>query len=916
MIIRFATTGLVVPFALSLLSIPPPRPNPPAPHDAGSSPTATRAAASAPDWFLPDGPVPTPKNEVVALVDGPDTLKSMVEAIGKARPRLVVRASFGGFSSGGDYQGPIALGPDGNLYGTSPASAKDPTGSIYKVTPDGRKTVLAVFAADVGLGAHGLTVAPDGTLYGICSGGGKYGQGTVWSLAPGAAKPDVMWDFRSGKIVPALPYPKQPTRQQILDAAGGFPQFPPVFGRDGMLYGVTPNGSIYSIPPHSKDALHGIALIERKDMPEVGALPTCIIQAADGNLYGATIQAAAGSGAIFKVSPGGGPLTSVHKFDYQHGAFADSLTQADDGTLYGTCRNGGPGANPGNGLVFEASTGGEYIPRHYFYGDTGSHPIGGVTVGKDGYLYGTASGLGPYGRGVLYRLSRKEHHYEKLHAFGGDDAGEGRNPAARPLLSADGKKVYGTTSNYGEGYGGSLWSYDLGTPDFIYAANWWFDPSFPLLGAGSPKMDQLLVGASRHDVQIRAMLWKQPNSASNGVVNWFNTLVRGAAILDDRTLDYGSHHQKLLVVDGSDGLTAFTGGVDINLDRIAPGINGSPLHDVHCRVRGPAAQDLLNIFLQRWDDHPDHKDLDDLKGPLVATKESGAKAEKGTCWVQVGRTFGNGSAHAGVSGVPFASGGYKFAPKGEQTAAAMITYAIFHAKKSIYVEDQYFVDTTDPAKPGPYNVRVALMTKLADPNFKQLVVLIPDGSITDMGFVWTAPLIGTQHRILDNQVRYRRRLLIEALKKARGGNKVHVYCLKDPGKAHTYVHAKTWMFDDEYAIIGSANTNRRSWTHDSEAVVGIYDTGSQDGSGYPLPKHLRMRLWAEHLGYGETAGHWDPAPGYEAALSDPLKPGLWPSSATNSTRVMPYDENVDSARNLLWVLPDTQWNVFADPDGS
>ena len=35
----------------------------------------------------------------------------------------------------------------------------------------------------------------------------------------------------------------------------------------------------------------------------------------------------------------------------------------------------------------------------------------------------------------------------------------------------------------------------------------------------------------------------------------------GAAILDGRTLSYGSHHQKILIVKGEEGLIAFCGGV-------------------------------------------------------------------------------------------------------------------------------------------------------------------------------------------------------------------------------------------------------------------------------------------------------------------------------------------------------------------
>src|SRR5262249_8504209 len=156
------------------------------------------------------------------------------------------------------------------------------------------------------------------------------------------------------------------------------------------------------------------------------------------------------------------------------------------------------------------------------------------------------------------------------------------------------------------------------------------------------------------------------------------------AILDNRTLDYGSHHQKILVVNGSDGLTAFCGGVDFNPDRVSQVATspGSYLHDVHCRIKGPATKDLLQIFVDRWTDHPDHKSLDDQKTPLAVNNILNPVPVPGaTCSVQIGRTFGNGSAHSGLGD----GGPYKFAPNGEHTAASMILYAINHAKKFIYL---------------------------------------------------------------------------------------------------------------------------------------------------------------------------------------------------------------------------------------
>jgi len=40
------------------------------------------------------------------------------------------------------------------------------------------------------------------------------------------------------------------------------------------------------------------------------------------------------------------------------------------------------------------------------------------------------------------------------------------------------------------------------------------------------------------------------------------------------------------------------------------GPNGSPQHDVHCRIQGPACEDLLKVFDQRWCSHPDTRAID------------------------------------------------------------------------------------------------------------------------------------------------------------------------------------------------------------------------------------------------------------------------------------------------------------------
>ena len=215
------------------------------------------------------------------------------------------------------------------------------------------------------------------------------------------------------------------------------------------------------------------------------------------------------------------------------------------------------------------------------------------------------------------------------------------------------------------------------------------------------------------------------------VVGRINNLPTGAAILDNETPNpieaFGSHHQKLLIVKGKDGLIGFCGGVDINRDRIdvTQPDHGEPLHDVHCRIVGPSAWDLLETFRRRWRHNSETAAIDkEARGDLCAEPSPkadgsdritipppGSSSTGGTCSVIIARTF-NPVNH-------------RTTDFQERDIQQLLLHAIGNARRFIYIEDQYLI-----------SLEAAAALRAALPNIDHLTRLITASELSDVPCIW------------------------------------------------------------------------------------------------------------------------------------------------------------------------------------
>ncbi|KAL2235254.1 phospholipase D beta 1 [Sesamum indicum] len=479
-------------------------------------------------------------------------------------------------------------------------------------------------------------------------------------------------------------------------------------------------------------------------------------------------------------------------------------------------------------------------------------------------------------------------------------------------------------------------------------------------------LGELLKVKSQEGVRVLLLVWDDPTSTSilgyktEGVMNTSDEETRRyfkhssvQVLLCPRSAKKGSwakkqetgtiytHHQKSVIVDADAGnyrrkIIAFVGGLDLckgrydtqkhpifrtlqtvhkddyhnpNFTGPAVGCPREPWHDLHCKIDGPAAYDVLTNFEERWLKASKRHGLQKMKASYddsllkleriadvlgIAEAANQTQGDPEGWHVQVFRSIDSNS----VKGFPKDP---KEAPNrnlvcGKNILIDMSIHtayvkAIRSAQHFIYIENQYFLGSSfnwanykDLGANNliPMEIALKVANKIrARERFSVYIIIpmwpegVPTSTPTQRILFWQ---YNTMQMMYETIYKALEEMGLE--KEYEPQDYLNFFCLGNReaedsgGKPITkgsdgntpqaltrknrrfmiYVHSKGMIVDDEYVILGSANINQRSLegTRDTEIAMGAYQPHytwtNRHGNPHGQIYGYRMSLWAEHTG--------------------------------------------------------------------
>ncbi|EYU41069.1 hypothetical protein MIMGU_mgv1a026439mg [Erythranthe guttata] len=449
------------------------------------------------------------------------------------------------------------------------------------------------------------------------------------------------------------------------------------------------------------------------------------------------------------------------------------------------------------------------------------------------------------------------------------------------------------------------------------------EPSKQLPNGGDLNLGELLKYKAQQGVRVALLVWNDRTSCDNCFIK-----TKGKMKTHDKeTRNFFKHssvtcvgrmfysqHQKCVIVDtkgheNNRKITTFIGGLDLCDGRydtpdhrlydnnnvfkddyhnptLHEGEKGprQPWHDLHCKIEGPAAYDVLKNFEQRWKKATKNSEFSQfckrLLGwndfTLVDINHNSRIASPSTTvpnddhslrvsneddhenWhVQIFRSVDSAS----VEGFPKTDIEAKeqnlvYEQKLVIDMSIQMAYiqAIRSARHFIFIENQYFLGSSFAwptyKKAGAHNLipmelALKIASKIRSNERFTVYVVIPmwpegdpkSGPVQEI-LCWQGETMKMMYRIIAQELKS------VQLDNAHPTDYLNFYCLgnrqerhkdessrqdmdsasEEHGRFMIYVHSKGMIVDDEYVIIGSANINERSMAgyRDTEIATGAY----------------------------------------------------------------------------------------------